>query len=1027
MLKFFRNAARNERAGRFDVGRVLLLGGLAVSIMLSGGCTRRFFRKRTDEQVDAIMKEKDKYPQWGLEQFHVYPDPRSRFADWTNPDRPPKPPDDPAAYLLSPNPQKAPKSGVQWIEGTGYLDIMAQWDKENRARKAAAETKPAEETIGDPTGNPEDLSPSQMAQQIDSQILRDILPEVEVGKALPEPTKPQPRPHPFMLNLEQTVELGFLNSREFQTIREQLYLAALPVTAERFSFAAQPFLTEQIVRQYAGRQATGVVGGGAGAAGAGAGAAASGTTGTTGTTGTGTTGTTGTGLRPTNNWVFNTSVGLTKQFATGALLLLNFANQTVYNLGSGNHLTSVSNVSLDIVQPFLAGGGWAVTLEPLTVVERNLLYAIRDFYRFRQEYFVFFAAGQPTFIPGVQPGVSAITTGTISPAGAFVPVATALPVVSGANPATPQVTPALGTPFLFPTQGFGPTPQGYLSTVGERAILVNYYKNIIALRRFLRRFQVYLEGGTVNAVQVGQVEVSLLQNISTVYTNQVSYRVSLDQLKQQLGLPITVPIDLDDTPLQPMISQTRRFEQLTADYDRAYNAADQFGKATPPDQVRRLLREMFLKAPLTRDTEFRKTIQRRWREWEAVPRGPAGAEYKPLEDRLNPLKAELARLITRKRLLRGETLPEAEQKRQLELEQLLDLGLFELALRTYEARPWLKEKDPALQVLRRRSIFQAVYRHFLALLEEPFTERLEKIRAAWPDLPQVCVNGVDLLSTDEDTVLATVAQAALTNRLDLMNQRAQVVDAWRKIAVAANALLGTFTVDYHLGASSPTSLARPFALGGSRTTNQLFLNMSPPLVRIIQRNDYRSTLINYQQLRRQLMLDEDNVVFQVRLDLRTLRQNANLYHRVQKRNIELAYRNVDQALQAFSQPLAPPGAIPLPGLVGPTAPAPVGGDPAALTQQLLGTQNSLVGAQNSLYTTWLGFLTTRMSLYRDLGIMPLDNRGVWIDDAAKCKCDTPDTTAQPGREQPADGRPGNLPEQLPQPRPVPPAEGPEVE
>src|SRR5579872_6310164 len=111
MVKFFRNAARNERAGRSGGGRgfrVILLGGLAVGIVLSGGCTRRFFRKRTDEQVDAIMKEKDKYPQWGLSQYHVYPDPRSRFADWTNPDRPPKPPDDPAAYLLSPNPQKAP-------------------------------------------------------------------------------------------------------------------------------------------------------------------------------------------------------------------------------------------------------------------------------------------------------------------------------------------------------------------------------------------------------------------------------------------------------------------------------------------------------------------------------------------------------------------------------------------------------------------------------------------------------------------------------------------------------------------------------------------------------------------------------------------------------------------------------------------------------------------------------------------------------------------------------------------------------
>ena len=57
----------------------------------------------------------------------------------------------------------------------------------------------------------------------------------------------------------------------------------------------------------------------------------------------------------------------------------------------------------------LARAGRAVTLEPLTQAERNLLYVVRDFAKFRQEFFVFIAAGQPAFIPGVQAGVSAVT------------------------------------------------------------------------------------------------------------------------------------------------------------------------------------------------------------------------------------------------------------------------------------------------------------------------------------------------------------------------------------------------------------------------------------------------------------------------------------------------------------------------------------------------------------------------------------------------------------------------------------------
>src|SRR5262249_9145424 len=97
-----------------------------------------------------ILAEKDVYPAWQIEQYYVYPDPRSRFADPTNPDRPPMPPDDPAAYDLSPRPQHPPKAGVQYIEGTGYLDLLAMWDNENRKEAEEAREKAKER---DNTGN----------------------------------------------------------------------------------------------------------------------------------------------------------------------------------------------------------------------------------------------------------------------------------------------------------------------------------------------------------------------------------------------------------------------------------------------------------------------------------------------------------------------------------------------------------------------------------------------------------------------------------------------------------------------------------------------------------------------------------------------------------------------------------------------------------------------------------------------------------------------------------------------------------
>src|SRR3954452_3113031 len=105
------------------------------------GCSRLYHRKRTDNEVAEVLAQKDKYPDWQIENWHVYADPRARFADPSDPDHPPKPPDDPAAFDMSPNPQKAKKAGVARIEGTGYLELIAQWDRENRERQAQEETE----------------------------------------------------------------------------------------------------------------------------------------------------------------------------------------------------------------------------------------------------------------------------------------------------------------------------------------------------------------------------------------------------------------------------------------------------------------------------------------------------------------------------------------------------------------------------------------------------------------------------------------------------------------------------------------------------------------------------------------------------------------------------------------------------------------------------------------------------------------------------------------------------------------------
>ncbi len=380
----------------------------------------------------------------------------------------------------------------------------------------------------------------------------------------------------------------------------------------------------------------------------------------------------------------------------------------------------------------------------MTQAERDLLYAIRDFYRLRQEYFVFFAAGQPaTFIPGVGAGVVAINPGTVATAAATFPNAFTLPTV--ANPATTQVSPQ---PSLAPILNSGvlTTPQGYLSTILERANLVNYYKNIQALQRFLRLFEVFLEGGLVNQVQKGQVEQSLLQNLEAILGQHLNYRVSLDQLKQQLGLPITIPIELDPAPLQPMLNLINSYEQLSIDFERVVYNALNYGRSTEVGQLRQRLHRLLENTPLMRRTRTRERTLPRWTYWEGLDRGqPAAARTASLRKRLDVLLKELEKIRDIRRSSPGESLPEAVERRLEELRFEYDIGMLEWLLSVYETEDWRALQEPQLRQERQSQEFRRVYQYLLFVIDKAFVERQQAIKESWPPLPPIRAEGVDLL------------------------------------------------------------------------------------------------------------------------------------------------------------------------------------------------------------------------------------------------------------------------------------------
>jgi hypothetical protein len=219
-------------------------------------------------------------------------------------------------------------------------------------------------------------------------------------------------------------------------------------------------------------------------------------------------------------------------------------------------------------------------------------------------------------------------------------------------------------------------------------------------------------------------------------------------------------------------------------------------------------------------------------------------------------------------------------------------------------------------------------------------------------------------------------------------------------------------VQYHLDATTPPLTSSPFDFDARRTRNQLIINGELPLVRRLERNAYRTALVAYQRQRRTLQAAEDQVLLEVRSLVRQLRVQAENY-RIQQRAVLVAYSQRDNSLEVLRAP-TPPGQS-----TAATA--------ASLTQQLLNGQQRVPRNENALYQFYINYLINRLQLFRDLELMPLDPRGVWIDEHASLSCDGPrpgpaggaEDRVQPEREP--DGKPQRLPEQLGPPRPVEPA------
>src|SRR5688500_17282040 len=69
-------------------------------VAASQGCSRAWYRRQADIDANKLIREKASHPHWALNNQTFAVDPRSRYFDGTNPDRPPMPPDDPYSHEI---------------------------------------------------------------------------------------------------------------------------------------------------------------------------------------------------------------------------------------------------------------------------------------------------------------------------------------------------------------------------------------------------------------------------------------------------------------------------------------------------------------------------------------------------------------------------------------------------------------------------------------------------------------------------------------------------------------------------------------------------------------------------------------------------------------------------------------------------------------------------------------------------------------------------------------------------------------
>jgi hypothetical protein len=834
---------------------VSMLMLFSMSLQMTG-CSRSFWRGQADKDTYRAIDQKQVDGRWQVPRTDIAPDVDSRFFDQYDPDNGPLPPDDPAAAV--------------YMKCANGMPGYKSWHKMGQAMSVE---------------NPQWLAPFCIDPT-------DIDPDTGEYKGNIPSIK--------NMTLSDAIELSYIHSRNYQTQIEDLYLAALALTFERFRFQVR----------YLG------IG----------------------------------GQEPSTDATFQSipngqnSLNVGSQFGVSQLLpsggqwLVGLTNNTLWLFSGNNRATSASVLSFSLVQPFLNGAGRKVAMETLTQAERDVLYQVRALARYRKTLFSTTVSGsgaglgyldlletlqnirnQQGTVRLLEERVESLRESSNKPAGG-----------------TPIMFERLPDPLVVPEllQGKIKIDRPNNTMIWKGDMTEEQAKAIIAMSddpEFQRGIGelVQMTRNEVVSLDVAQLETSLRNSQNSLRSREISLKTSMDVYKISLGLPPDIVVTLDDSLLEQfqfIDPKLTDMEQRIKDYTP--KTAELNEDMPDLDLMRTILAGLFAfhqevqnqgVAFLENDAEHVLKRFEASRQDPAADQGQIDFGMKALtknKESLENIKSEI-------KMAENEIKTIAQQ---LQLKDLNPQFLKELIGRILGIRDEIRRLCQSLQVL------QINFRVELITLN------------------------------DFDLTLDQCVGLALENRMDLMNAKADVVDARRKVEVAANRLKGIVNMVVEGDIATKPGGNNPVDFRGSSSSYRAGVAVTAPLDQAANRNVYRESLITYQRARRNYMLIEDTVKADVRASWRQLKVlQINL--ETAREALRFAAIEYDQAVQLANAPTRP----------GQSAQGGVQG------RNLTSAINDVLSAENALIGIWVDYERLRINIYKDMDIMMVDPQGIWED------------------------------------------------